>query len=198
MKKPEDAMPAEQHQPTAAPVNKRRLQTFTALRHRDFRLLWIGLVISALRTWMQIIAQSLLVLRLTHGSAFALGTVSLAQAVAFFVFALVGGSIADRVDKRRLLLITQSISALLALLLAILTVTGTIQVWMIVILAFLSGTVLSFDQPTRAALIPALVPRNELMNAISLQSLVFNGASAVGPALGGLTIGPAYATSMAT
>src|SRR5271169_1742320 len=86
-------------------------KTFRALRHRDFRLLWIGLTVSAIGTWMQIVAQSLLVLKITHGSAFALGTVSLAQALAFLLFALVGGSVADHLDKRRLLLFTQTGSA---------------------------------------------------------------------------------------
>ena len=90
------------------PQNPGVFKTFRALRHRDFRLLWLGLTVSAVGTWMQIVAQSLLVLKITHGSAFALGTVSLAQALAFFLFALVGGSIADRLDKRRLLLFTQT------------------------------------------------------------------------------------------
>lgn len=162
--------------------------TFSALRYRDFRLLWIGLIVSAVGTWMQIIAQSLLVLRITHGSAFTLGVVSLSQAASFFLFAFIGGGVADQVDKRRLLLVTQSLAALLALALGVLTLTGVVQVWMIVILAFLSGTVLSFDQPSRAALIPLLVPPEDLMNAISLQSVIFNGASVVGPALGGVAI----------
>jgi MFS family permease len=104
---------------------------------------------------MQIIAQSLLVLRITHGSAIALGVVSLAQALAFFLFAFIGGAVADRVDKRRLLLVTQSVAAVLALILGVLALTGLVQVWMIVLLAFCSGTVLSFDQPTRSALIPS-------------------------------------------
>jgi MFS family permease len=91
------------------------VKTFRALRHRDFRLLWGGLAVSAVGTWMQIVAQSLLVLKITHGSAFALGSVSLAQALAFFLFALVGGSIADRVDKRHLLIFTQASSAALGL-----------------------------------------------------------------------------------
>ncbi len=166
-----------------------RLQTFQALKYRDFRLLWIGLVVSSVGTWMQIIAQSLLVLKITHGSALALGIVSLAQATSFFLFALPGGSIADRIDKRRLLLFTQSMSMLLAFLYAFLTYMGVIQVWMIVLLAFCSGTILSFDQPTRSALVPVLVPRENLMNAVSLQSIVFNGASVFGPALAGVTIG---------
>src|SRR5712692_394720 len=173
-----------------APLEKKpRLQTFRALQYRNFRLLWISLIISSVGTWMQIVAQSLLILQITHGSALALGIVALAQSSSFFLFALVGGSVADRVDKRRFLLITQSLSMCLAFLLGILTLTGVIQVWMIVLLAFCSGTVLSFDQPTRSSLIPMLVPRKDLMNAISLQSTVFNGAAVLGPALAGITIG---------
>ncbi|HAT47049.1 MAG TPA: hypothetical protein DCS90_18260, partial [Ktedonobacter sp.] len=168
---------------------KPRLQTFRALQYRNFRLLWISLIVSSVGTWMQIVAQSLLILQITHGSALALGIVSLAQSSSFFLFALVGGGVADRVDKRRFLLITQSLSMCLAFLLGILTLTNVIQVWTIVLLAFCSGTVLSFDQPTRSSLIPMLVPRKDLMNAISLQATVFNGAAVLGPALAGITIG---------
>ncbi|HEX6480854.1 MAG TPA: MFS transporter [Ktedonobacteraceae bacterium] len=175
--------------PETPPAPKLRVQTFRALRYRDFRLLWISLIVSSVGTWMQIVAQSLLVLLITHGSALALGIVALAQSSSFFLFALVGGSIADRVDKRRFLLVTQSLSMLLAFILGILTITGVIQVWMIVILAFCSGTVLSFDQPTRSSLIPVLVPRQDLMNAISLQSIVFNGSAVLGPTLAGIAIG---------
>ena len=176
-------------EPTATPTPRKELQTFRALRHRDFSILWVSLIISSIGTWMQIVAQSLLVLKITHNSALALGTVSLAQAISFFLFALVGGSFADRIDKRRLLFFTQSLSMILAFVLGVLTLTGVVQVWMIVVIAFCSGTVLSFDQPTRSALIPVLVPREDLMNAISLQSIVFNGSAVVGPALGGITIG---------
>ncbi len=165
-----------------------RGETFRALRHRDFRLLWGGLVVSAVGTWMQIVAQSLLVLKITHGSAFALGTVSLVQALSFFLFALIGGSVADHFDKRHLLLFTQSVSALLAFILGVLTWTGIVEMWMIFLLAFLNGTILSFDQPARGALVPALVPAEDLMNAISLQSMVFNGASMLGPALAGVAV----------
>jgi MFS family permease len=163
-------------------------KAFRALRHRDFRLLWVGLAVSAIGTWMQIVAQSLLVLKITQGSALALGTVSLAQALAFFLFALVGGSVADRMDKRRLLLCTQSGSAALAILMGFLTLFGVIQLWMIVVIAFLNGTLLSFDQPTRGALVPLLVPKEDLGNAISLQSMIFNGASTLGPALAGVGV----------
>jgi MFS family permease len=175
--------------PEAPSEQKPRLQTFRALQYRNFRLLWISLIVSSVGTWMQIVAQSLLILQITHGSALALGIVSLAQSSSFFLFALVGGGVADRVDKRRFLLITQSLSMCLAFLLGILTLTNVIQVWTIVLLAFCSGTVLSFDQPTRSSLIPMLVPRKDLMNAISLQATVFNGAAVLGPALAGITIG---------
>jgi MFS family permease len=163
-------------------------QTFRALRYRDFRLLWVGLAVSAIGTWMQIVAQSLLVLKITHGSAFALGTVSLAQALAFLLFALVGGSVADCIDKRRLLIFTQTGSAALAILLGFLTLFGVVQFWMILVLAFLNGTLLSFDQPARNALVPSLVPTENLGNAISLQAMVFNGASTIGPALAGVCV----------
>src|SRR6266702_5312388 len=175
--------------PTPPSQPKLRIQTFRALHYRDFRLLWISLIVSAVGTWMQIVAQSLLVLQITHGSALALGIVALAQSLSFFLFALVGGGVADRVNKRRFLLITQSLSMCLAFIFGILTLTGVIQVWMIVLLAFCSGTILSFDQPTRSSLVPMLVPRKDLMNAISLQTTVFNGAAVVGPALAGITIG---------
>lgn len=169
-------------------TGRQRVQTFRALRHRNFLLLWISLIVSSVGTWMQIVAQSLLVLKLTN-SPLALGTVSLAQAASFFIFALVGGSIADRSDKRRFLLITQSLSMILAFILGILTLTGIIQVWMIVILAFCSGTILSFDQPARSSLVPQLVPKEDLMNAISLQTIVFNGSAFIGPTLAGIMVG---------
>ena len=169
-------------------ASQRRFQTFRALHYRDFRLLWISLVVSSVGTWLQIVSQSLLVLKITNNSALALGIVSLAQAASFFLFAFIGGSIADRVDKRRLLLFTQSLSLLLAFILGLITITGIVQVWMVVLLAFCSGTVLSFDQPTRSSLVPMLVAREDLMNAVSLQSTVFNGAAFVGPTLAGVLL----------
>ncbi|GER86228.1 MFS transporter [Dictyobacter vulcani] len=170
------------------PPTRKGLQTFRALRHHSYFLLWISLIVSSIGTWMQIVAQSLLVLKLT-GAPLALGAVSLAQASSFFLFALIGGSVADKIDKRRFLLVTQSLSMLLAFLLGILTITGVIQVWMIILLAFCSGTILSFDQPSRSALVPILVPKEDLMNAISLQSIVFNGSAFIGPTLAGVMIG---------
>ncbi|HLZ57514.1 MAG TPA: MFS transporter [Ktedonosporobacter sp.] len=182
---PTTSIPEPSSEPT---TSQRRIQTFRALRYRNFRLLWISLIVSSVGTWIQIITQSLLVLKITHNSPLALGAVSLAQAVSFFLFAFIGGSIADQADKRRFLLVTQSLSMSLAFILGLLTLMGIIQVWMIILLAFCSGTVLSFDQPARSSLIPLLVPREDLMNAISLQSIVFNGSAFVGPTLAGVLI----------
>jgi len=163
-------------------------RTFRALQHRQFRRLWVGLGISAIGTWMQIVALSLLVLRMMRGSAFALGSVSLVQASAFFLFALLGGGLADRIEKRKLLIFTQSASAGLSVVLGVLTWAGVIQLWMILVISFLNGTVLSFDQPARNALIPQLVPDTDLVNATSLQTTLFNGVSVIGPVLGGLAV----------
>jgi len=173
--------------PSEAP-SQQLLRTFRALQYRDFRLLWGGLAVSAVGTWMQIVALSLLVLDLTHGSATALGIVSLTQALTFLLFAAIGGSVADRFDKKRLLLFTQMLMILFATALGVLSLTGLIRFWMILVLAFAASATLSFDQPARNALITSLVPNEHLMNAVSLQSAVFNGASILGPALAGLTL----------
>lgn len=165
-----------------------RLRTFRALQYRDFRLLWTGLAVSAIGTWMQIVALSLLVLDLTHGSALALGIISLTQAVTFLLFSAIGGTFADHFDRRRLLLVTQTLLIVFAVLLGFLTLTGLIRFWMILLVAFATSATLSFDQPTRNALITSLVPKEHLMNAVSLQSAVFNGASMLGPALAGVSL----------
>lgn len=164
------------------------LPIFRALQHRDFRVVWAGLAVSAVGTWMQIVAQSLLVLDLTHGSATALGAVSLVQALSFLLFAPLGGGVADRFDRRRLLLLTQSLLMGLAVLLGAVTAAGVIRFWMLPVVAFASSAILSFDQPARNALVASLVPKEDLMNAVSLQSATFNGASILGPALAGLAL----------
>lgn len=162
--------------------------TFRSLRHRDFRALWLGLLLSASGSWLQLVGQSLLVLRLSGGSALALGAVSLAQGLAFFVFVLAGGVLADRFEPRRILLVTQSASLGLALGLSLLTVFGLVQVWSVVLLAFLSSAASSFDQPARAALLPRLVPHEDLANAVALQTLAFNTAATLGPTLAGVSV----------
>ncbi|HEY6347442.1 MAG TPA: MFS transporter [Bryobacteraceae bacterium] len=172
--------------PATAP--NRPARPFAALQYRDFRLIWGGLILSSVGTWMQIVALSLLVLDLTHGSAFALGVVSLSQALAFLIFTPIGGGFADRVNRRSLLLVTQCLLAGLAIFLGFLTSRGIIRFWMIPAITFTSGAILSFDQPARNALVASLVPKDALMAALSLQSAVFNGASVLGPALAGLAL----------
>lgn len=162
--------------------------TFRSLHHRDFRALWLGLVLSASGSWLQLVGQSLLVLRLSDGSALALGAVSLAQGLAFFIFVLAGGVLADRFEPRRILLITQSASLGLAVVLSLLTVSGLIEVWSVVLLAFLGSAASSFDQPARAALLPRLVPVEDLANAVALQTLAFNTAATLGPTLAGVSV----------
>ena len=162
--------------------------TFGSLRYRDFRALWFGLVLSASGSWLQLIGQGLLVLRLSGGSALALGMVSLAQGLAFFVFVLVGGVLADRLEPRRILFVTQSVSLGLALVLGSLTASGPVAVWSVVLLAFLSSAAASFDGPARAALLPALVPPDDLPNAVALQTLAFNTAATLGPTLAGAVV----------
>lgn len=157
-----------------------------ALRHHDFRLLWGGQAVSSVGTWMQVVAQSLLVLRLSDNDALALGAVALAQAAAFLAFSLLGGSVADRFERRRLLLITQGSQMLLALLLGLLTALGMVNVPVVVLLAFLTGVAASFDQPARAALTPSLVPREDLMSANALLATTNNTAATLGPVLAGL------------
>lgn len=174
--------------PSSSKTRLTTIPTFKALQYRNFALLWLGLILSNIGTWIQIIAQSLLVLTLTHNSGVALGVVSFAQASPFFIFAVVGGGIADRIDKRNLLLFTQSVQIFLAFTLGMLTFTGLIQFWHILVISALSGVTLSFDQPTRFALVPFLVPRQDLSNAISLNSVAFNGAAIIGPALGGVLV----------
>lgn len=160
---------------------------FAALTHRNYRLLWTGLIVSNVGTWMQLVSQSWLIHEMT-GRATDLGILGLTRALPLIVLSLVGGTIADRVDKRRLLYLTQSLAAAFAILQGALTHLGLIQVWHIWALGFVSSTVLAFDQPTRQAMLPHLVPREDFMSAITLFSVTFNGASVLGPALAGLLV----------
>jgi MFS family permease len=166
---------------TAAP------RRFSALRNRNFALLWIGLIISNSGSWMQNVAQGLLVYELTH-SPFWLGVVAFARAVPMIVLPPMGGVIADRTQRLKLLKVTQTFSLLVAAVLATLVGLGVVQVWQIVVLSFLSGAVNAFDQPTRQALLPDLVKREDLTNAIALNSAAWQGSALFGPSLAGLVI----------
>ena len=167
---------------------------FTAVRHRNFRLYWIGQIISLVGTWMQTVSQPWLVL-LLHGSPIQLGTVLALQFAPSLVLAPLGGVLADRVDKRRLLLATQSIAALHAVVLFGLTVTNVVEIWQIMVLALALGFVNAIDMPVRQSFAAELVPREDLMNAITLNSASFNLARVLGPAVAGVTLafyGPAF------
>lgn len=172
---------------SAATVAAARVAPWAVLRHRDFRLLWLGQAISGIGTLMQVVGQSLLVLDLTDGSPVALGIVSLTQAAAFIAFSLLGGSVVDRFPKRRVMFATQSLLLSLAATMAALTATGLATFPLVVALAFVSGVVASFDQTARSSLLPHLVPRTELPRATALNSLVMTAAGTVGPALAGIT-----------
>jgi len=162
-------------------------RTFAALKHRNYRLFWSGQIISLIGTWMQTVGQGWLVLSLTN-SPFKLGLVSMAGSLPVLLFTLWGGVVADRVNKRKLIITTQTCAMLLAFTLAILVTLKIIQVWHIVMLAFFLGTVNSFDTPTRQAFVVEMVGKEDLTNAIGLNSAMFNTARMVGPAIAGLLI----------
>jgi MFS family permease len=159
-------------------------QIVRALRNPNFRLFWSGNFLSNIGTWMQNLAQGWLVLLLTN-SAFWLGVVGFAGSIPFLIFTLFGGVIADRVNKRRLLLITQSAMMILAFLLAALAWFKVINVWEVAAIAFLNGTAMAMNHPSYQALVPRLVKREDLTNAIALNSAQFNMSRILGPSLGG-------------
>jgi MFS family permease len=160
---------------------------FIALRHRNFRLFWCGQLISLIGTWMQGLGQQWLVYVLT-GSALKLGIVSAFQMLPVLFFSLVGGVVADRLPKRTLIICTQTASMLLAFLLGLLTWARVVQIWHVYLLAFLLGTVNAFDMPARQAFVVEMVGREDLMNAIALNSSIFNGSRVLGPAAGAYVI----------
>ncbi len=166
-------------------VSLARLSTFSALAHRDFRLYWTGTIISLAGTWMQGTAQSYLVWELTR-SPLATSLPILFFSLPSTLLSLVGGVAADRVDRRKLVLGTQGAYTIQAVLLAALTLTGHVRIWQIYALALTNGIVMAFDGPARQSLIPSLVPRDVLTNAIALNSTAFNASRVVGPPLAGL------------
>jgi MFS family permease len=154
-----------------------------AFRHRDFRVLWSGALTSTIGTWMQKYAQSWLVLGLT-GSTFYLGLDELLNQLPIILFTLIGGVIADRQDRRRLLIGSQLVQATSAFMLAALVWTGRIEIWHVLALSFVSGCGQAFGGPAYQSLIPSLVPRKDLRNAIALNSIQFNLSRVLGPTLG--------------
>ena len=168
------------------PVGAARI--FAALRHRDFRLFWGGQAVSLIGTWMQIVAQSWLVLTLSN-SAFVLGALGALQFLPILALSVFGGVLADRLPRRQVLLATQGVSLVLAVILGVLTQTGLVRIGWVMLLAFLLGVVNAVDMPTRQAFVVDLVAPEDLRNAIALNSAAFNSARLVGPAVAGVTIG---------
>jgi MFS family permease len=159
-----------------------------AFRHRNYRLFFGGQAISLVGTWMQQVAQGWLVLQLTHDPLW-LGLVSLAQFGPVIIFGLFGGVIADQLPKRRTLLATQSVAMILAFILFALTATHVVQVWHVMILAALLGISNAFDMPARQSFAVEMVGRDDVANAVGLNSALFNASRILGPAAAGLLIG---------
>jgi len=162
-------------------------RTFESLAIFKYRVFWLGQLVSVSGTWMQSTAQAWLVLKMTN-SPLALGTVTMLQFLPVTVLTLFGGVLADRLPKRKVVFCTQTVAALQALLLAVLVLTNTVQLWQIYALALLLGVVNAFDNPTRQAFVVELVGKEHLQNAIALNSSLFNSARVIGPAIGGIVI----------
>jgi len=172
---------------TSTKPPSRLATTLRALKHRNFQLFFSGQLISLIGTWMQTVAESWLVYRLT-GSSLLLGSVAFASQIPVFLMAPVGGTVADRFNRHRIIITTQSCAMVLALTYAGLTISGRIRVWEIFVLAALLGVVNAFDIPARQAFIVDMVGREDLMNAIALNSSMFNGARVIGPAVAGIIV----------
>lgn len=169
-------------------------ETFLSLSYPNYRLWFIGQLVSLVGTWMQSAAQGYLIYELTKSPAY-LGYVSFAAGLPSWIFTLYAGAIADRIPRRTLMVITQSSMMLLAFILAALAFTNLVQPWHIIVLAFLLGIANAFDAPARQAFVVELVDRDVLTNAIAVNSTMFTSAIVVGPAVGGLTyaaVGPEW------
>lgn len=160
---------------------------FSSLKVRNFRLYWLGMFVSLIGTWVQYVAQSWLVFQLTN-SAFLLGVVGFLSSIPVFLLSLFGGVVADRMNKKNVILFTQSAFMFLAFLLAILTQMKVITPSQIMLIALLNGVVMAFDAPARQAVVVELAGKRHLLNAIALSSAAFNSARIIGPALAGIII----------
>jgi len=165
----------------------RLLPGLEPLAHRNYALYWVGQLVSMSGTWIELTATTWLLYQLTD-SPFLLGVGGLFRAAPIFAFALLGGTVADRVERRRLLLITQSSSVVTSLVLGALVLSGQVAFWHIYVISLLNSTIAAFDAPGRQSLFPTLVPRGQLQNAITLNSMTFRSSNLVGPAVAGLLI----------
>ena len=162
-------------------------ETFRSLRYSGFRYMWLGQMGHSATMWMEQVARPLLILELT-GSALQVGLVISVRMLPQFVFGLLAGVVADRYDKRRVLMLSQTVTMLMHLILAILILTGDIQVWQIFVTAFISGASMAFNQPARQSLIPRLVPAGTLLNALALNTAAMNIMRILGASLAGLLL----------
>jgi MFS family permease len=169
---------------------------FVALRHREFRLLWLGQLISQAGTAMQTLAINWHIAVLTDYNPLALGLVGLSRVVPIIIFSLIGGATADARDRRKVMIVTQSVMALLAAALGLITQVGLDHIAAIYVLNALAASAAAFDSPARQSLIPSLVPREHLTNAMSLNQIMFQTATIVGPMLAGLLIGASGAAAV--
>jgi predicted MFS family arabinose efflux permease len=162
-------------------------RVFKAFQYRDFRLMWFGACMSSIGTWMQIVAQGWLIYRLSH-SAFLLALDQFLGGIPIFLFSLIGGVVADRAERRKILLGSQYVQMTCAAVLTVLVTTGHIHVWHMLCLSFVAGLAQAFGGPAYSALIPTLVNSEDIPNAIALNSIQFNTAVTVGPALAGVAL----------
>ncbi|HEY7825469.1 MAG TPA: MFS transporter [Candidatus Acidoferrales bacterium] len=182
-----DEIPPELPERASAAIQSRVPSMLRALRYRNFQLFFGGQLISLIGTWMDNIAEAWLVYRMTHSSLL-LGTVAFAGQIPVFLLAPIGGMVADRWNRRYIVIATQASSMVLAMILALLTLSGRVRVWEVILLASLMGVVNAFDIPTRQAFLVEMVGREDLMNAIALNSSMFNGARIIGPAIAGVLV----------
>jgi MFS family permease len=178
---------------TTAPIAPARVRlrlpdSLSVLAESDYRTVWVGQAISMVGTWMQIVAQGILVLRLWD-NAFALGAMNFANAIPSLLVMLFGGVLADRADKRRILISTQAVMMLLALVVGVLVVTDGIQYWMLIVATVILGVAFGYDMPAYQAFMPDLVPPEKIGQDVALNSSTFHGTRMLGPAMAGVLIG---------
>lgn len=188
-------IPTQQPAPARPAFVSRFRQTFIALEERDFRIFWLGQLVSVTGTWMQTVAQGWLVLQLT-GSPFVLGLAAAARSVPVLLLAFPAGIVADRFDRRLIVISTNVVAAVASIVLGILAITGQVSVPIILLIAAVLGVTNAFEMPARQSYVSELIGRQHLANAIALNSLLFNSARVVGPALAGILValvGPGWA-----
>ena len=191
--------PAARPEPALEAPSRRRFSTFSSLRYRDYRLLWLGQLGRAAAMWMEQIARPVLILQLTD-SELLLGLVVAARMAPQLPFGLLAGVAADRFDRRRILLLAQGATTSFHFLTAVLVLTGVVQTWHVFALAFATGTSMVFNQTTRQSLIPQVVPGEDVLNAVALNMAALNVMRIIGPGLAGVIliggdVGPVYLVS---